>query len=57
MGQNTAIQNTDGQIAANSGTSFASPVLAGMAASLWQAFPDAPAWKIKKPSSKAAASF
>ncbi|HOS01130.1 MAG TPA: S8 family serine peptidase [Prolixibacteraceae bacterium] len=48
MGQNTAIQNTDGQIAANSGTSFASPVLAGMAASLWQAFPDAPAWKIKK---------
>jgi hypothetical protein len=48
MGQNTAIQNTDGQIAANSGTSFASPVLAGMAASLWQAFPDEPAWKIKK---------
>ncbi len=48
MGQNTVVQNIDGQVAGANGTSFSSPVLAGMAASLWQAFPDEPAWKIKQ---------
>lgn len=48
MGQNTALQNTNGLITTGSGTSFSSPVLAGMAACLWQAYPEFPAMEIKQ---------
>jgi len=43
MGQRTGVQHRDGGLARGNGTSFASPVLAGSVASLWQAFPELPA--------------
>lgn len=43
MGQRTGVQYRDGGLARGNGTSFASPVMAGSVASLWQAFPDLPA--------------
>lgn len=48
MGQNNALEGINGQLTYASGTSFSSPVLAGMAACLWQARPDAPAYLIKE---------
>ncbi|WP_319501169.1 S8 family serine peptidase [uncultured Draconibacterium sp.] len=47
MGYQTALQRTDGSVGLGNGTSFASPVLAGMAASLWQAYPGKTAEEIK----------
>ena len=41
QGMSVTLVNYDEQIGANNGTSFSAPVLTGMAASLWQAFPDA----------------
>ena len=43
MGVGTGVQGTDGDVRRGSGTSFASPILAGSVASLWQAYPDIPA--------------
>jgi subtilisin family serine protease len=43
MGSRTGIQYRDGRLGRGNGTSFASPVMAGSVASLWQAFPDLPA--------------
>lgn len=40
MGYADAFQSSNGLIARGSGTSFSSPVLAGLAACLWQAFPE-----------------
>ncbi|MEO6328110.1 MAG: S8 family serine peptidase [Ginsengibacter sp.] len=40
VGQGTAIANTDNQPAFGSGTSFATPNMAGLVTCLWQAFPD-----------------
>jgi len=40
MGHADAFQGSNGSIVRGSGTSFSSPVLAGLAACLWQAFPD-----------------
>lgn len=40
MGQMTAYASTDSLIRRGNGTSFSSPVIAGMAACLWQAFPE-----------------
>ena len=40
MGYRTGIQYRDGRVVRGNGTSFASPVMAGSVASLWQAFPD-----------------
>jgi subtilisin family serine protease len=40
MGLRTGVQYRDGRLARGNGTSFASPVMAGSVASLWQAFPD-----------------
>lgn len=40
MGVRTGIQYRDGRLARGNGTSFASPVMAGSVASLWQAFPE-----------------
>ncbi len=48
MGLGTAVSSTDGQVVANNGTSFSSPILAGMAACLWQAHPKATAPQIRK---------
>ncbi|WP_321376201.1 S8 family serine peptidase [uncultured Draconibacterium sp.] len=47
MGYRTTLQRSDGSIGMASGTSFSSPVLAGMAASLWQAYPEKTAIEIK----------
>jgi subtilisin family serine protease len=43
MGERTGIQYRDGRLARGNGTSFASPVMAGSVATLWQAFPELPA--------------
>ncbi len=40
MGQADAFQGINGNIVRGSGTSFSSPVLAGLATCLWQAFPN-----------------
>jgi serine protease AprX len=48
MGQGTALQNVNGTVGLGSGTSFSSPVLAGMAACLWQANPHATASQVKQ---------
>lgn len=39
IGYNIAYYNTDGNMKLGSGTSFAAPVIAGLSACLWQAFP------------------
>jgi subtilisin family serine protease len=41
MGVNDYIQNTDGTFGTGSGTSFSAPLITGLAACLWQAFPNA----------------
>ncbi len=40
MGALTSVANNTGLIIQNSGTSFSSPLMAGFAASLWQAYPE-----------------
>lgn len=40
MGYRTALQGTDGNITYSNGTSFSTPIIAGMAACLWQCFPE-----------------
>jgi subtilisin family serine protease len=41
MGRQTVFAASDSTIARGNGTSFSSPIIAGMAATLWQAFPTA----------------
>jgi serine protease AprX len=48
QGVAVAVQGTDSTIITKSGTSFASPLLAGMAACLWQANPDISAREIAR---------
>ncbi len=48
MGQGSAVQGTSGAIVLRNGTSFASPILAGMAACLWQANPTVAASEIAR---------
>ncbi len=48
LGLGAAVQNTDGKVGLANGTSFSCPVLAGMAACLWQAFPNLPASRIRE---------
>jgi subtilisin family serine protease len=43
MGVASGVQSTTGWVARGNGTSFASPILAGSVASLWQAYPELPA--------------
>lgn len=47
MGWNTFLQKKDGSLNSGNGTSFSSPLLAGMVACLWQANPHASAIEIK----------
>lgn len=47
MGYRTTLQLSSGNIGLASGTSFSSPVMAGMAASLWQKYPQKTALEIK----------
>ncbi|NEN23218.1 S8 family serine peptidase [Cryomorpha ignava] len=53
----TVISDLDTGIKVGNGTSFASPVLAGMAACLWQAFPDATAWQVFRAIEQSASLF
>jgi len=46
MGRRTAIQYRSGDVGRGNGTSYASPVMAGSVASLWQAFPELPALEL-----------
>lgn len=48
MGLNTVIQKYGGTVDVGHGTSYSSPLIAGMAACLWEANPEATAWQIKK---------
>jgi hypothetical protein len=57
VGWGTILQKTDGSIGPSNGTSFASPVLAGMAACLWQAHPDATNLEIKEALEKSASQY
>lgn len=41
VGGNTSIVNPGGNVAVSNGTSFSSPIMCGLAACLWQAFPKA----------------
>jgi subtilisin family serine protease len=43
MGVASGVQSSQGGVARGNGTSFASPILAGSVASLWQAYPELPA--------------
>lgn len=45
--QAASLSFADGEVIRASGTSFSSPILAGLAACLWQAHPDKSAWEIK----------
>lgn len=47
VGQGTTFVNTSGNLSTGSGTSYATPSLAGMATCLWQAFPNKTNWEIK----------
>ena len=47
LGWNTYLQLSSGNLGYSDGTSFSSPVMAGMAACLWQAFPNATASEVK----------
>lgn len=40
QGQSSVVAMPSGEVAANSGTSFSGPIIAGMIASFWQAFPN-----------------
>ena len=47
VGRNTYLQRSNGELGFASGTSFSSPVMAGMAACLWQSSPHATAAEVK----------
>ncbi len=48
MGVRTVLQRSGGSIGRSNGTSFSSPVMAGMAACLWQKYPERSALEVKK---------
>lgn len=48
VGWNTWLQLTNGSLGYSSGTSFSSPVMAGIGACLWQANPKATAFQVKR---------
>lgn len=48
LGRNTFLQLKNGELGYSNGTSFSSPVMAGMGACLWQANPQSTAFQIKQ---------
>ena len=54
MGQMTLVVNSSGNVGRSNGTSFSSPVTAGMVACLWQAHPDAKMMQVFKAIEKSA---
>jgi hypothetical protein len=48
QGQRTTIAGNEFNVSYSDGTSFSSPVMAGMVAALWSAFPDKNSWEIKQ---------
>ncbi len=48
LGYSTAVQFASGAVGLSRGTSFSSPVMAGMAASLWSMFPDKTATELNE---------
>ena len=48
QGHSVVFQGETGSFFTGNGTSFSSPLVAGLAACLWQAYPNAKAWDIKK---------
>ncbi|WP_372775574.1 S8 family serine peptidase [Mangrovibacterium sp.] len=57
MGWGTSLIRSDGSAGVSNGTSFSSPVLAGLAACLWQANPNATALQIKKAIEQSASQY
>ncbi len=57
IGWNTTIQRSNGTVGPGNGTSYSSPVMAGAAACLWQANPNATAEQIKAAIEKSAHLF
>jgi len=54
MGDYSSVLHTDGVVYVGSGTSFSSPLAAGAAACLWQAFPEKTNWEIMEALQKSA---
>ncbi len=48
LGVSVAVQNTAGGISRGNGTSFSAPIISGLAACLWQAFPEKTATEIRE---------
>ena len=46
LGHNTKVVSGSGNIVSNNGTSFAAPLIAGLAAGIWQANPDLSNWEL-----------
>ncbi|MGQ8336364.1 S8 family serine peptidase [Sunxiuqinia sp. A32] len=57
MGLNSVVQKSDGKLGVANGTSFSSPILAGMAACLWQALPGATNKQIKNAIEESASQY
>ena len=57
VGWNTVLENSNGLVAHSSGTSFSSPVMAGLGACLWQANPQATAAEVKSAIEESASLF
>ena len=48
QGQSTVLSDEDGNVVTSNGTSFSGPIIAGMTACLWQAFPNKTNQQIKE---------
>ena len=57
VGWNTVLESSDGTVAYSNGTSFSSPVMAGLGACLWQANPQATAAQVKSAIEQSASLF
>jgi serine protease AprX len=57
QGQAVVFQGETGAFFTGNGTSFSSPLVAGLAACLWQAYPQAKAWEIKNAIIKSASQY
>lgn len=57
QGQAVVFQGETGAFFTGNGTSFSSPLVAGLAACLWQAYPQAKAWDIKNAIIKSASQY